>query len=33
MTKRDFTDSVACKVINKYGKGAVIPISTVFGPG
>ena len=25
-------EPIACKVINKYGKGAVFQISTVFGP-
>ena len=30
--KMTFSNSIAFKVINKYGKGAVVQISTVFGP-
>ena len=32
ITKRDFSNSTALTVINKYGKGGVVQISTVFGP-
>ena len=27
-----FSDSIAFKVVNEYGTGAVVQISTVFGP-
>ena len=32
ITKRDFSHSIAFPLINKYAKGAVVQISTVFGP-
>ena len=32
ITQKDFFYSIAFTVINKYGRGGVVQISTVFGP-